>query len=115
MSTSRPSNNCALGRRSIWEIQRKIDKLTRENELVKYFTASNGKGKIAGWRLELNGILQVFNVCSMCPTLSLLTICSLDQIGSEHAHHNIQHSMNGQAGQIRFLLNRFSPNTNDHQ
>ena len=44
-------------------MQGKLDKLTRKNELVKYFTASNGKGKIAGWRMELNGILQVFNVC----------------------------------------------------
>ena len=40
----------------------KIRKLARKNELVKYFTANNGKGKIAGWRMELNGILQVFNV-----------------------------------------------------
>ena len=39
-----------------------MNKLASKNELVKYFTASNGKGKIAGWRLELNGILQVFNV-----------------------------------------------------
>ena len=40
-----------------------MDRLARKNELVKYFTASNGKGKIAGWRLDLNVILQVFNVC----------------------------------------------------
>ena len=58
-----PSNNYALDHRSIREIQRKVDKLASKNELVKYFAASNGKGKIAGWRLELNGILQVFNVC----------------------------------------------------
>ena len=44
-------------------MQRKVEKLASKNELIKYFTASNGKGKIAGWRLELNGILQVFNVC----------------------------------------------------
>ena len=47
-------------------MRRKIEKLASKNELMKYFTASNGKGKIAGWRLELNGILQVFNVCQMC-------------------------------------------------
>ena len=58
-----PSNNRGLDHRSIQEIQGKVDKLARKNELVKYFTASNGKGKIAGWRLELNGILRVFNVC----------------------------------------------------
>ena len=49
--------------RSIQKIQRKVDKLASKNELIKYFTASNGKGKITGWRSELNGILQVFNVC----------------------------------------------------
>ena len=62
MDTLSPSTNHALGRRSIQEIQRKVEKLARKNELAKYFSASNGKGKIAGWRLELNGILQVFNV-----------------------------------------------------
>ena len=62
MYMSRLSTNCALDHRSIQEIQQKIEKLARKNELVKYFTASNGKGKIAGWRMELNGILQVFNV-----------------------------------------------------
>ena len=63
MYTSSTSTNRALDHRSIQEIQRKVDKLVSKNELIKYFTASNGKGKIAGWRLELNGILQVFNVC----------------------------------------------------
>ena len=59
-------------------MQQKVEKLSRKNELVKYFTASNGKGKIAGWRLELNGILQVFNVCWMYFCLSSLMIHSLD-------------------------------------
>ena len=58
-----PSTNRAFDHRSIQEIQSEIDKLGKKNELIKYFTASDGKKKIAGWRLELNGILQVFNVC----------------------------------------------------
>ena len=62
MNVLRPSTNRALDHRSIQEIQRKVEKLANKNELIKYFAASNGKGKIAGWRLELNGILQVFNV-----------------------------------------------------
>ena len=62
MYTSRPCTNRVLHHRSVQEIQQKIEKLARKNELIKYFTASNGKGKIAGWRMELNGILQVFNV-----------------------------------------------------
>ena len=60
---SKPCTNHALDHRSIQEMQQKIEKLAKKNELIKYFTASNGKGKIAGWRLELNEILQVFNVC----------------------------------------------------
>ena len=63
MNVLRPSTNRALDPRSIQEIQRKVEKLASKNELMKYFTASNGKGEIASWRLELNGILQVFNVC----------------------------------------------------
>ena len=66
MSTSSPSANNALDHRSIQEIQQKVDKLARKNELVKYFTASNGKGKIASWKSELNWVLRVFNVCQMC-------------------------------------------------
>ena len=62
MYPSSPSTNRGHNHRSIQDIQRKMDKLASKNELVKYFTASNGKGKISGWRLELNGILQVFNV-----------------------------------------------------
>ena len=61
--SSRPSAHRALNRRSIEKIQEKVEKLARKNELGKYFTASNDKGKIAGWRLELKEILQVFNVC----------------------------------------------------
>ena len=63
MYTSRPSTRRALDRRSIQKIQGSVDELARKNALVKYFTASNDKGKIAGWRSELSGILQVFNVC----------------------------------------------------
>ena len=92
MYTLRPSTNCSLGHRSIRKIQQEVDKLTRKNELAKYFTTSNGKGKIAGWGLELNGILQIFNVCYRCtPALSLLIIRSLDRAGSEHKYHGCGH------------------------
>ena len=63
MYASRPCTNRTLYRRSIQEIQQKIEKLARKNEFIKYFTASNLKGKIAGWRVELDGILRIFNVC----------------------------------------------------
>ena len=63
MYAPRPSTNRIVDHRSIQEIQRKIGELAGKNELVKFFTMSNVKGRIAGWMLELNGILQVFNVC----------------------------------------------------
>ena len=48
---------------------RKIDKLAKRHEIIKLFTASNDKGKIADWRSERNGILQVFDVRSARPCL----------------------------------------------
>ncbi|KAH9005596.1 hypothetical protein EDB86DRAFT_1463631 [Lactarius hatsudake] len=50
---------------TVEKIRQRIDKVTKRHEIVKFFAASNDKGKIAGWRLELNEILQVFNVCSV--------------------------------------------------
>ena len=63
MYSSRPSAHRALNRRSIEKIRGKVEKMAGKNVLVKFFTAGNDKGKIAGWRSELNDILRVFNVC----------------------------------------------------
>ena len=62
MHTLNPSTNRGFGHRSILEIERKMKKYAEKNRVVKYITASNVKSKIAGWRLELNGILQIFDV-----------------------------------------------------
>ena len=45
--------------------------MTARYGIVKFFAASNDKGKIAGWGSELNGILQVFNVCSAGPGVAV--------------------------------------------
>ena len=60
-----------LDRRTIETILQKINKMTGRHGIVKFFAASNDKGKIAGWVSELNGILQVFNVCSAGPGVVL--------------------------------------------
>ena len=39
--------------------------MAKRHGFVKFLAASNDKGKIAGWKAELNAILQVFNVCSV--------------------------------------------------
>ena len=61
MYASRLSTNLTTNHMSIQEIRWKVSKLAEKNELVKYF-ATEVKGKVVSWRLELNGILQVFNV-----------------------------------------------------
>jgi len=44
---------------------------------------------IAAWKLDLNGILQVFNVCSPCPRLvTAVTIPFSDHAGYEYPHHS---------------------------
>ncbi|KAH9028211.1 hypothetical protein EDB85DRAFT_2091554 [Lactarius pseudohatsudake] len=46
---------------TVEKIRQRIDQVTKRHEIVKFFAASSDKGKIAGWRSELNEILQVFN------------------------------------------------------
>ena len=46
------------------EIQKKVIKQGQRNPISRHLHAKNDKEKIAAWKLELNRILQVFNVCS---------------------------------------------------
>ena len=62
MYTLRPSTDRGFDHRSVREIERKLTKQAGKNRVVKYLTTNNVKGNIAAWRLELNGILQVFDV-----------------------------------------------------
>jgi len=45
------------------EIQRKVVKQAGRNAASRLFHAKNDKETITGWKLDLNRILQVFNVC----------------------------------------------------
>jgi len=47
----------------VTEIQRRIIKQGKRNVVSQHLHAKNDKEKIAAWRLDLNRILQVFNVC----------------------------------------------------
>jgi hypothetical protein len=56
------------------EIQKKVIKRSGRNTVSRFLQAKNDKEKIAGWRLELNRILDVFNVRSVISAWSSLTI-----------------------------------------
>ena len=58
----RPSTSRGLDHRTIQEIEQKMNEQAKRNKVVKYITASNVRGKIGGWRLVLNAILQIFDV-----------------------------------------------------
>ena len=56
------------------EIQRKIIKQGKRNVISRHFHAKNDKDKITAWRLDLDRILQVFNVRSIVTIRRLLTL-----------------------------------------
>ena len=63
-------------RRTVAEIEKSVTKQSQRNHVSRLFHARIDKEKIAGWRGELNRILQIFNVRSVTsPTLALLTTC----------------------------------------
>ena len=63
-----------LDRRTVAEIQRKIIKQSGNNPVSRLFHAKNDKETIATWRLDLDRIIHVFNVCSVgSAPLSLTT------------------------------------------
>ena len=62
MYTLRPSTNRGLDHRTIQEIEQKMNEQAKRNKVVKYLTANNIKGKIGGWKLVLNAMLQIFDV-----------------------------------------------------
>ena len=54
-----------LYRRTVAEIERKIIKQRGRNPISRLFNAKSDKETIATWKVELNGILHVFNVRSL--------------------------------------------------
>ena len=56
------------------EIQRKVIKQSGRNTTSRILQAANDKDKIAAWKLDLDRILQIFNVRSIVPSWSLLTV-----------------------------------------
>ena len=63
-----------LYHRTVAEIQRKIVKKSGRSTVSRLFNAKTDKETIAAWKLELNGILQVFNVRSFTFSRLSLTV-----------------------------------------
>ena len=53
------------------EIQRHITKRGRRNAISRLYHARDDKEAISAWNLDLEGILGVFNVCSVAPARRL--------------------------------------------
>ena len=62
-----------LHRRTVAEIREKVIKQSNRNPISRHLHAKGDKDTIAAWKLDLNRILQVFNVRSTTPLL-LLTV-----------------------------------------
>ena len=56
------------------EIQQRIVKQGERGAISRHFHAKNDKDKIAAWRLDLNRILQIFNVRPIASVWPLLTV-----------------------------------------
>ena len=62
------------------EIQGKVVKQGKRNVISQHFHAKNDKDKITAWRLDLERILQVFNVRSTITVRRLLTLDSQTEL-----------------------------------
>ena len=63
----------ALYRRTVAEIQQEVAKKSERNVASRVFHARNDKDTIAGWNVDLNRILHIFNVrLVVCTWLSLI-------------------------------------------
>ena len=56
------------------EIQRKAIKRSKRNAVSRLVHAKSDKDVIAGWKLDLDRILRIFNVCSVVAVWLLLTV-----------------------------------------
>jgi len=59
------STDDVLDRRTVAEIQRKVIKQGGNNPVSRLLRAKNDKEMITAWKLDLNKVIHVFNVCSV--------------------------------------------------
>ena len=63
------------------EIQRHTIKWGKRNVISRHYHTKDDKKAIATWRLDLDRILHVFNVCSVTPARPLLTFRFQTELG----------------------------------
>ena len=71
-----------LSIRTMGEIQRHIIERGKRNVISRHYHAKDDKEAIATWRLELNRILPVFNVCPITPARRSLTFRLQIELGA---------------------------------
>jgi len=71
---SNPPAYHTLDRRTVAEIQRKVIKRSGRNPVSRLLHSKDDAGAIAAWKVDLNRILQVFNVSSCVPARLPLTL-----------------------------------------
>ena len=57
-----------FGCRTVAQIQRSVTKQSKQNALSRLLHAKNNKEKVTAWKLDLDKLLQVFQVCSVAST-----------------------------------------------
>jgi len=69
---SRTVNYDSPDRRTVADIQRKLVKWNKLNVVFRYFLARKEKKTVAGWRLGLENILQIFDVRSVARVITVV-------------------------------------------
>ena len=65
--------SCVFNRRIVWQMERNVVKLGKQNIISRLFCSQEEKDGIAAWKLDLNRVLRVFNVRSEVSPPSFLT------------------------------------------
>ena len=108
-------------RRTVAEIQANINEKRERNLLSRLVNAKNDKEVMAGWRSDLNRILQVFNVRSVGSGRQSLTASLYFQTElamNTHVmvldiHRNVVASQEGPDGQHRSVSPTSDPSTTE--
>jgi len=66
--------------RTMDEAQRHIIERSKRNAISRRYHAKEDKEAIATWKLDLNGVLGVFNVCSATSARRLLSSCFQNEL-----------------------------------
>ena len=65
------------------KIQEKVIKQGKRGVITRHFHARSDKKVVATWRLDLNRIFHVFNVCSVTSIQPLLTFRFQTELGDD--------------------------------